>query len=132
MAVKTEVKLSTLSYIIVYVMDTAKSLPFYRDVLGMTVKMEDEGWIELETGNTTLALHGMKPEQKHAGTVEGQPIIVFSVDDVYATREELLSRGVKFKTEVEKVCELEDHVGMSSDFYDLDGNRFSIYSLIKK
>lgn len=132
MAVQTEVKLSTLSYIIVYVQDTKKALSFYRDTLGMTVKSEEDGWAELETGNTTLALHGMKPEEKHAGVTEGQPIIVFSVDNVHEAREQLVKKGVTFKNEPQIVCDTGDHVGMSTDFFDLDGNRFSIYSLVKK
>ncbi|MCC6976798.1 MAG: VOC family protein [Candidatus Melainabacteria bacterium] len=132
MAVKTDTKLSMMSYVIVYVQDTKKSVPFYRDILGMTVKSEEEGWVELETGNTTLALHGMKPGEKHAGKFEGQPIVVFTVDNVHEARAELLKKGVNFKNECEVVCEAGDHVGMSTNFYDVDGNLYSIFSMVKK
>lgn len=132
MAVKTDLKLSTMSYVIVYVQDTKKSVPFYRDILGMTVKSEEEGWVELETGNTTLALHGMKPGEKHPGKFEGQPIVVFTVDNVHEARAELLKKGVTFKNECEVVCEAGDHVGMSTNFYDVDGNLYSIFSMVKK
>jgi catechol 2,3-dioxygenase-like lactoylglutathione lyase family enzyme len=131
MAVKTDTKLSMMSYVIVYVQDTKKSVPFYRDILGMTVKSEEEGWVELETGNT-LALHGMKPGEKHAGKFEGQPIVVFTVDNVHEARAELLKKGVNFKNECEVVCEAGDHVGMSTNFYDVDGNLYSIFSMVKK
>lgn len=132
MAVKTDIKLTTMSYVIVYVQDTSKSVPFYRDILGMTVKSEEEGWVELETGNTTLALHGMKPGEKHPGKFEGQPIVVFTVDNVHEARAELLKKGVIFKNECEIVCEAGDHVGMSTNFYDVDGNLYSIFSMVKK
>lgn len=132
MAVKTETKISTMSYVIVYVQDTKKSVPFYRDILGMTVKSEEDGWVELDTGSTTLALHGMKPGQKHPGKVEGQPIVVFTVDNVHEAREELVKKGVKFKTECEVVCEAGDHVGISTNFYDIDENLYSIFSMVKK
>jgi len=132
MAVKSELKLATLSYVIVYVQDTTVSLPFYRDILGMTLKSEESGWVEFETGGTTLALHVMKPGEKHAGNTKGQPIIVFTVDNVHEVRAELLSRGVTFKTECEVVCEAGDHVGMSTNFYDPDGNLYSIFSLVNR
>jgi catechol-2,3-dioxygenase len=132
MAVKTDIKLTTMSYVIVYVQDTSKSVPFYRDILGMTVKSEEEGWVELETGNTTLALHCMKPGEKHPGKFKGQPIVVFTVDNVHEARAELLKKGVIFKNECEIVCEAGDHVGMSTNFYDVDGNLYSIFSMVKK
>jgi hypothetical protein len=31
--------------------------PYYRDVLGITVKLHDGDWAELDTGGTKLALH---------------------------------------------------------------------------
>jgi len=132
MAVKTDIKISAMSYVIVYVQDTKKSVPFYRDILGMTVKSEEDGWVELETGSTTLALHGMKPGEKHPGKIEGQPIVVFSVDNVHEARAELLKKGVNFKNECEVVCEAGDHVGMSTNFYDTDNNLYSIFSMVKK
>ncbi len=132
MAVKSEIKLGTMSYVIVYVQDTKISVPFYRDILGMSVKAEEDGWVELETGSTTLALHGMKSGEKHPGKTEGQPIVVFNVDNVHEARAELLKKGVNFKNECEVVCEAGDHVGMSTNFYDADGNLYSIFSMVKK
>ncbi len=132
MTVKADVKLSTLSYVIVYVQDTDKSVPFYRDILGMKLKSEESGWVEFETGSTTLALHGMKPGEKHPGKATAQPIVVFTVDNVHETRAELVERGVTFKSECEVVCEYDDKVGMSTNFYDPDGNLYSIFSMIGK
>ncbi len=39
------------------VRDVAKSLPFYRDVLGLTVLYADADFVALRTGNTNVQLH---------------------------------------------------------------------------
>ena len=44
MTTKTDVKLTTLSYVIVYVQDAVKAVPFYRDKLGLKVKTQEDGW----------------------------------------------------------------------------------------
>ena len=49
MPTSTKVKLSKLSYVIVYVKDTEKATQFYRDVLGMPVKVDAPGWVEFDT-----------------------------------------------------------------------------------
>jgi catechol 2,3-dioxygenase-like lactoylglutathione lyase family enzyme len=133
MAVKSDIKLSTISYVIVYVKDTENSLPFYKEKLGMKVKSQEPGWVELETGETTLALHGMEKGKAHASSSkEGQAIIVFNVDDIYHAKEVLESRGVKFNDAPKVVCEAGDHDGMSADFHDPDGNMYSIFAMMPK
>lgn len=129
MTVKTEVKLSTLSFVILYVKDTEKAVPFYRDTLGMKVKSSEPGWVELETGSTTLCLHGH--ETLPAKRSEGQAIACFSVDDIYATYEALKAKGVTFAQEPHTVCEAEGKTGKSADFTDPDGNQLSIFGFTK-
>ncbi|MHC5003459.1 MAG: VOC family protein [Planctomycetota bacterium] len=46
-----------LSHAIVFVSDMARSVTFYRDVLGLPVKFESTHWTELDTGEATIALH---------------------------------------------------------------------------
>jgi catechol 2,3-dioxygenase-like lactoylglutathione lyase family enzyme len=43
MAVTANVKPSTLSYVIIYVKDVQKSLAFYRDTLGLKVRVDEHG-----------------------------------------------------------------------------------------
>ena len=130
MATSTDIKLSTLAYVIVYVKDTKKSLPFYRDVLGMKVKFEDNGWVEMETGAVTLALHA---DEKHKVEHAVGPVPVFSVEDIYAAYEGLKNKGVKFDKELQVVCEGEEgKVGKSADFRDPDGNRLSVFGYAKE
>lgn len=131
MPVSTDVKLSTLSYVILYVKDTKKSVPFYRDTLGVKVKVDDNGWVELDTGAVTLALHAA--EDYKPSMSETQPVVVFPVENIQQAYEALKAKGVKFEKEPQIVCEHDgNQVGKSADFRDPDGNRLSIYGIEKK
>lgn len=135
MPVKTNIKISTLAYVIVYVKDTKVSIPFYRDTLGMTLKLEDEGWVEFETGNATFCLHGTKENETVgvAANAARLPLPVFSVEDFWGTIEALKSAGVKFEREPMKVCEDgADKLGMSTEFKDPDGNLISVFGFVSK
>ena len=46
-----------VSYTIIFVSDMARSVSFYRDVLGLPPKFESPGWTEFATEGATLALH---------------------------------------------------------------------------
>jgi lactoylglutathione lyase len=126
MTVKSSLKVSTISYAIVYVKDTAKSLAFYRDVLGCKVKVEAPGWVEFDLGPVTLALHG---EEKARPIERGNnTLLVFPVPDVFEAHEALKASGVKIYEAPKMVCETPTGKGYSLDFADLDGNLLSFYS----
>lgn len=128
---KTEVKLSKLAYLIVYVKDTDKTKAFYRDTLGMKIKVDTPDWVELETEGTTLALH--KHDSMPTGKREALSIPVFHVDDIYAAYEALKAKGIKFEKEPQVVCEGEGgKVGKSVDFTDPDGNPLSVFGYTTK
>lgn len=46
-----------VSYVILFVSDMQRSVPFYRDVLGLPLRFESSGWTEFATEGATLALH---------------------------------------------------------------------------
>ncbi|MEE8526219.1 MAG: VOC family protein [Thermoanaerobaculia bacterium] len=46
-----------INYTIVFVSDMARSVAFYRDVLGIPLRFESPEWTEFETDGSTLALH---------------------------------------------------------------------------
>ncbi|HMB69579.1 MAG TPA: VOC family protein [bacterium] len=46
-----------VSYAIVFVSDMARSLAFYRDVIGLPIRFESSHWSELGGDGTALALH---------------------------------------------------------------------------
>jgi lactoylglutathione lyase len=51
-------------YTILYVEDTARTLTFYRNVLGLSVKAEHGSYIEFETGQTTLGFNTREDVQR--------------------------------------------------------------------
>lgn len=90
-----------IDYTMVVVSDMARSVAFYRDLLGIPLKFESPDWTEFLTGTTTLALHGggLVPEpsaqgngDKYAGTCS----IGFNVEDVDKTYQELKAKGARF------------------------------------
>ena len=46
-----------LNYAIVFVSDMSRSVTFYRDVIGLSLRFESPGWTEFATEGATLALH---------------------------------------------------------------------------
>jgi lactoylglutathione lyase len=132
MATPTKLALSTISYIILHVRNVEKATAFYRDVLGLKVKMQDGGWIELDTGKTVLALHGGE-EDVFPAEPKGPTCVVFGVDDIQATYEHLKNAGITFDEPPKKVCDAgPGEIGMSADFKDLDGNTLSIFAIVKQ
>lgn len=123
-------KISTLSYVIIYVTDTEKAAKFYTEKLGLKTKVNHPGWVELETGTCTLALHGS--EKPLTIPSEGAPVMVFHVDDIHEATKALKASGVTVKTECQQVCEEGDKLGLSSDFTDPDGNHLSIFGFQPK
>jgi catechol 2,3-dioxygenase-like lactoylglutathione lyase family enzyme len=91
-----------LDYTMVIVSNMTRSIQFYRDKLGLELKMESSDWSEFQTGTTTLALHGggiaqdrskaCEPGQSFAGSCS----IGFNVEDVDKTFEDMKARGVFF------------------------------------
>jgi lactoylglutathione lyase len=131
MPVRTDVKLTTLGYVIVYVKDIERALSFYRDMLGMTVKMNESGWVEFDTGATTFALHADSNLSEKRGA--GQPIPVFNVADIHHVYETLKNAGLKFENAPRQVCEIgPNQIGMTADFHDPDGNFLSIFGVVSK
>ncbi len=120
-------QLKKVGYVILYVRDVLKSVPFYRDVLGIPVRHAEKGWGELETEGTTVALHGYdKPLPK---LPETSPNVVFNVDDVRGAHAALAAAGAK-PGKLHQVCAYDGKVGLSTNFTDPDGNPLSVYGMV--
>ncbi len=92
---------SKVDYIMVNVSDMSRSVAFYRDVLGLSLKFESSGWSEFQTGATTLALHLLPARagsegRAPVGPVAGTCSVGFSVEDLEATYRLLTARGARF------------------------------------
>ena len=90
-----------LDYTMITVSDMARSIEFYRDKLGLELKMESPDWTEFQTGSTILALHGGGAPQERSGAECGKPqagtcSIGFNVEDVEQTFADMKSRGIPF------------------------------------
>ena len=117
-------EIKSLLKAIMFVQDMDAQVRFYRDVLGLQVKMpvglasySDQFWVEFETGGCTLVLHG--GGQRRIG--EDAPKLAFEVADIDTARTALMGRGVKLgeirsPAQGVKVC----------DGVDPEGNHFSL------
>ena len=71
--------------------DFGRSLGFYRDVLGMTLKFQDgEKWAQLDANGARFALSS--PEEAGAAAASNT-VIVFEVDDLTAAKTALEAAG---------------------------------------
>ncbi|WP_458122092.1 VOC family protein [Paenibacillus sp. Z6-24] len=91
----------SMKYIILYVNDFEQSMRFYRDILGLPIKMEAGTYVEFDTGATTLSINtresvnelldlGLTADVPAASSFE----VGFVVEDVSAVIEELRSQDV--------------------------------------
>jgi predicted enzyme related to lactoylglutathione lyase len=87
-----------LTKAILYVQDIDMQTKFYRDQLGLTVKSSlniagrsDKQWVEFDTGECTLVLHG----NLHTQFGQDRPKLAFHVHDIEIAHKELTERGVK-------------------------------------
>ena len=52
-----------VNYAIVFVSDMQRSVAFYRDVVGLTLRFQTSHWTEFATDGATLALHAAEAPQ---------------------------------------------------------------------
>jgi lactoylglutathione lyase len=106
-----------LGYVIESVEDMARAVKFYRDVVGLPLRFQSEGWSEFSTGETVLALHP-DSEKNPSGRVE----LAFLADDLQKFYEEMTRRGVRFSMPPTK----QGYGGMLGQFVDSEGALVSV------
>lgn len=84
-----------LAYSIVFVTDMARSIGFYRDVLGLPLRFESPHWTEFETGGATLALHLAEGSGEAAGEPAGSCRPGLSVADLDAFHTRMQAQEVR-------------------------------------
>jgi lactoylglutathione lyase len=91
----------TMKYVILYVNDFNKTMKFYKEILGLTVKMQHDTYVEFDTGATTLSINTRESVKEIIGLemptsdIASQTFeLGFVVDDVVATIEMLRSLDV--------------------------------------
>ena len=80
--------------VILFVQDLSKVGAFYRDVLGLPMKIspdDPKAWLEFAADGCSIALHdGGAP-----GAGRRQPKVVFYAEDITQVRAELIARGAR-------------------------------------
>lgn len=136
---ETRTGIRSIGYVLVFVRDMQRAVAFYRDRLGLPVRMESAHWTEFDLGATTLALHladdargpAPAPHTDPAAKTGAALEIVFSADDPLAARAALVASGVVVAAP-KLVHEAGPDVGVSCLFEDPDGNLLSVYGLVPK
>ncbi|MCH7324067.1 VOC family protein [Solibacillus sp. MA9] len=91
----------SMKYIILYVNDFDKAMKFYNNVLKLPIKMQQDTYVEFDTGNTILAINTRKSVIEITGL--NIPVSAFTtqtfevgfvVENVQSTINELKQQGV--------------------------------------
>jgi len=116
-----EFKISQIGAVMLGVRDLAESVAFYRDTLGLKVKLQEPQIALLEAGPVDL---GLSPgHTRLAPHVAGATEVVFRVESVREAQQALQQRGVSFLGEPRQVTATE----WAAHFKDRDGHLLSIF-----
>ena len=88
-----------VSHAIVFVGDMKRSIEFYRDAIGLTLRFESSHWTEFETVGATLALHLSESTGDRGSAAKseapGSCRPGFSVPDLQQFHRHVISKGVQ-------------------------------------
>ena len=120
--------LSTIGQIALTVRDTAKSVPFYRDVLGMRFLFQAPPALAFfDCGGVRLMLS--QPESKEFDRPGS--VLYFKVDDIRSAYATFRERGVHFIDEPHLIAKMPDHELWMAFFKDPDGNVLALMSEVR-
>src|SRR5262245_38290633 len=115
------VQLRGISAVMLGVRELKPAVEFYRDTLGLKVKMQEAQIALLEAGPITL---GLSPGHlRMAPQVAGATEVVFQVENVRAAHQALAQRGVVFLNEPRQATPTDWVV----HFKDRDGHLLSLF-----
>jgi catechol 2,3-dioxygenase-like lactoylglutathione lyase family enzyme len=113
--------LEGLRYVLLGCRDVERSLPFYRDILGLELSGRFGGFAFFRTGETQLALSSELGPPAELGAARAE--FVFGAKSVTQTYEALRSRGLHFTNEPHPV----NDANWVVNFRDPDGHLLSVY-----
>jgi catechol 2,3-dioxygenase-like lactoylglutathione lyase family enzyme len=118
-----------MSSVMLSVESLERSLPFYRDMLGLKVtgRIEDE-FVRLDVASNIELLLRERKGKMNPGNTE----FVFEVHDIFESYESLKARGVNFTRLPRAVTANQDSELFATDFRDPDGHILSIISWVPK
>ena len=102
--------------------DMERAVGFYRDVLGLGIKQQQDEWTEVEANGVMIGLNARETAAK--GSSSGGAVISFQPDgDIEGEVSRLKDAGVEFTGEIS------DHPwGRIAPFKDSEGNDLQLYS----
>jgi predicted enzyme related to lactoylglutathione lyase len=101
--------------------DFERAVGFYRDVLGLQVTEEDDGWAEVDANGLMIGLNARESEGAGSG---GGPVISFQPDgEIEEAKQALEANGVTFAAEIS-----EHPWGRIATFKDSEGNDLQLYA----
>ncbi|MEK7270934.1 MAG: VOC family protein [Planctomycetota bacterium] len=80
-----------IQHVTIFVHDLPKAIAWYRDVLGLPLRLADAKWAEFNTDGVTLILRPKDPRQPSGGRTG----VTFSIHDLGSCLTILQTRGVK-------------------------------------
>ena len=114
-------RLSRVSTILLGVKDVGRAAAFYRDVLGLPLAAQFEGFAFFNAGGITLALsEGLA---RAVPTVGEAAEVVFAVEGVREAYAALRAKGVAFRIEPRVVA----GPNWAANFDDPDGHHLSVF-----
>ena len=57
----------SMKYVILYVNDFEKTMDFYKGILGLPIKMQQDTYVEFDTGDITLSINTRKDVKELTG-----------------------------------------------------------------
>lgn len=114
--------LSTIGQIALTVRDSARSVAFYRDVLGMKLLFEMPGMGFFDCGGIRLMLSASETLETYSS------ILYFKVPDIQTAYETLREREVVFDREPHMIARMPDHELWMAFFRDPDRNLLALMS----
>jgi catechol 2,3-dioxygenase-like lactoylglutathione lyase family enzyme len=114
-------QLSRLGIVMLGVRNLERSVPFYRDTLGLPLKFASDEMAFFDGGGVTVCLRQSPGLADPAD--ERRTELVFTVDDIDAAHQALASRGVRFRIEPRIVTGDQ----LAADFRDPDRHVLSIF-----
>lgn len=116
-----QIRLSRITAVMLGVKDLEQSLAFYRDKLGLPVKMQEPQLALLDAGQVTL---GLSPGHvRIAPQIAGATEVTFHVDNLRSAHKALSTSGMTFLGEPRQATATE----WVAHFKDPDGHLLSIF-----
>ena len=119
----SNIEIEKIGQIAIAISDLKKSVPFYRDILGLELLFEvPSGLAFFNCGGTRLMLTTLQGKEEDHNT----SAIYYKVSDIHKTTEQLQIKGVTFEREPKLAAKIDDHDLWIGFIRDPDNNLVGI------